>query len=75
MQKVDYNNKFSAWGVTQCIYSGVPQGSILGPLLFNIVINDIFSFLTTCDTCNYADDNTQLYPRLSPCSKIFGNFF
>ena len=55
MQKVNVNNKFSAW---QDIYSSVPQGSILGPLLFNIFLNDIFSFLTTCEICNYADDNT-----------------
>ena len=48
------NNKFSAW---EDIYSGVSQGSILGPLLFNINIIDIFSFLTTCEMCNYADDN------------------
>ena len=33
--------------------------SILGPLLFNIFLNDIFSFLLTCDMCNYTDDNTN----------------
>ena len=54
LQRVNINNKFSSW---KNVWTGVLQGSILGPLSFNIFLNDIFFLSTKGDLCNYADDN------------------
>ena len=53
-QRVRVDSDFSTWTK---ILTGVPQGSILGPDLYNFNSNDLFLFLTL-DICNFADDNS-----------------
>ena len=48
------NNTFS---VFQILLSEVPESSILGLLLFNIFINDLYLWVSQTDLLNFADDN------------------
>ena len=54
-QRIRANNAYSSY--TNFKY-GVPQGSIIGPLLFNVDICDLFLGDYKCDIASYADDNT-----------------
>ena len=54
-QRVKFSN---ARSTRETLAKGVPQGSILGPLLFNIFVNDMFYFMKKCLLYNYADDNS-----------------
>jgi hypothetical protein len=62
----------------------VPQGSGLGPLIFNVYMNDIFYFINECEIMNYADDNTiyaydhnvdNIIKRLQDDSKVAIKWF
>ena len=56
-QRTKIDCSFSSW---YDIITGILQGSVLRPLLFNIFVNDLFLPHIKSEVCNFADDN-RLY--------------
>ena len=63
-------NKNQAYGLrkSKIIKRGVPQGAIIGLLLFNVIINDIFMFIEKSEIGKFADDNA-----IYDCGKDLSN--
>ena len=66
-QFVRYQSCDSEYKTIKC---GVPQGSILGPLLFILYVNDIITTTSLFDIILFADDTTLLYSHPDISSKI-----
>ena len=54
MQRTKINSEYISWEV---IMVGVPKGSIIRPLLFNITLRDLFLIIENIDIASYADAN------------------
>ena len=61
-QQTKGGSSYSKWSG---IKDRIPQGSILGPLVFNIFINNLFFVIEKSDICNFVDDNTVYFYRAS----------
>ena len=66
-QRTKINESFSSW---EEILFGVPEGSMLGPLLFHIFICDLFIIIDSINIVNYADDKNPFVSGDKPLNFI-----
>ena len=52
-QQTKVHGSFSS---REVLLTGIPQGYVLGPLLFNIYLNDLFYIVGKTAICNFTDD-------------------
>ena len=81
LQQVIIGSNFSSYLE---ILRGIPQGSILRPILFNLFINDLMFSIKETEICNFADDTTiyscslnyeEAHRKLSNDTSVVLNWF